>query len=220
MSEIAGALGGHPNTARHHLRRLVEDGLATAHRETPHGRGRPGMLFRATIAGRGALRPSPGAAMGHYLSLAGAFAARLSQEDDPRAVSREVGHSWGETLVATEAEHPPEVLDGAGAAIEGPDERVADMLDRLGFAPEPLPEAGRYALTQCPLLDAAKRHPDVVCEVHAGLIEAAHAAFGGDGGTARLEAFARPGSCILTLPGASLAAPQVPHDGTPVDPSR
>lgn len=232
LAEIAAILGGHPNTARHHLRRLIEDGLAQAEREKPHGRGRPGMLFLATRAGRGALRRGPGGAVGHYLTLAGAFAERLARETDPREVSRAVGHSWGESLVAAQADEGtgdaavPRVGegrapsagtvasvgagDGASAAAappvdaaEGPSERVAHMLDGLGFAPEALPEPGTFALTQCPLLDAAKRHPDVVCEVHTGLIEAAHAAFGGSG-KARLEAFARPGACVLRLGDASL----------------
>ena len=57
-------------------------------------------------------------------------------------------------------------------------------------------------LRTCPLLDAARRHPEVVCAVHRGLAEAAYEAFGGEAQEVALEPFALPGSCVLTLPEA------------------
>lgn len=208
LSEIVGVIGGHPNTARHHLRRLVADGLVASGRDEPHGRGRPGLRFRITPAGRDALRSGPGAAAGHFLALAGAFAERLSEGSDPRGQSRAVGRSWGESIVSADtaalARRP------AGQSPSDAVDQVADLLGRLGFAPEPRPRPGSLALTQCPLLDAARRHPDVVCEVHAGLVEAILAAYGGSPGPVTLEAFARPGACIL----------QMPRGATPGEPGR
>ncbi|MEO7422274.1 MAG: transcriptional regulator, partial [Ornithinibacter sp.] len=55
-------------------------------------------------------------------------------------------------------------------------------------------------LRTCPLLEAATRHPEVVCEVHAGLVAGAHTAHGGSGEGVVLEPFALPGACRLTLP--------------------
>ena len=68
-------------------------------------------------------------------------------------------------------------------------------------------------LRTCPLLDVATEFPDVVCQVHHGLIEAAHGAAGASG-EVRLVAFAAPGACHVYLP-------DVPHgDGAEAGPSR
>ncbi len=57
-------------------------------------------------------------------------------------------------------------------------------------------------LRTCPLLDAARRHPEVVCQVHLGLVDGALAAHEVTAPGARLEPFARPGACVLTLSSA------------------
>lgn len=200
LPEIVEQLGGHPNTARHHLGRLIEKGFVHSARLRPQGRGRPGLCYAVTALGRDALLPGAGAASGHYLALAAAFAGRLAQDDDPRAQSRAVGRIWGESLVRTSnAANASNAADGSVAPADAR-EQVADLLDGLGFAPEPEPDTGVLALTRCPLLDVAREHPEVVCEVHIGLIEAAHVAYGGGQGPIELEAFARPGACILRLP--------------------
>ena len=54
-------------------------------------------------------------------------------------------------------------------------------------------------LRTCPLVDAARRHPEVVCQVHAGLVSGADAVYGGSGEGVRLVPFASPGACHLTL---------------------
>ncbi len=71
---------------------------------------------------------------------------------------------------------------------------------RLGFSPQVEPDA--VLLRTCPLLDAARRHPEVVCQVHLGLVDGALAAHEVTAPGARLEPFARPGACVLTLSSA------------------
>jgi hypothetical protein len=46
--------------------------------------------------------------------------------------------------------------------------QVVDLLADLGFAPRADAAATVADLTQCPLLDAARHQPDVVCGVHLG----------------------------------------------------
>ena len=55
-------------------------------------------------------------------------------------------------------------------------------------------------LRTCPLLDAAKRHPEVVCQVHLGLVAGALEADDHSAEGLGLRPFARPGACELALP--------------------
>ena len=203
VADLVAAVGGHPNTTRHHLRALRSAGLVRAEQTPPSGgRGRPATRYAATRAGREADSPgSGGAAAEEYVALAGAFAQRLAERDgDPGADARAIGQAWGGGLAAS---HAAAEGDGTDRSAE---ERVLGLLDRLGFSPaaEPGDESGSgttVLLRTCPLLDAAKRHPDVVCQVHLGLVTGALEGFGAPADGVGLVPFARPGACVLSLPG-------------------
>jgi len=201
VAELAAVLGGHPNTTRHHLGVLVEAGLLCEEPGPPGGgRGRPASRYAVTPAGRAAVRDSvsTGAAAEEYVALAAAFAERLAERnDDPGADARAIGKAWGATLVTRH------LADGPVAATGG--QAVVDLLDRLGFSPdtEPAREAGTgttVLLRTCPLLEAARRHPDVVCQVHLGLVAGALDAHGDASDGLSLVPFARAGACELGLP--------------------
>ena len=232
VGELAQALGGHPNTTRHHLRALLAAGLVqvpdAADEAGPigagsvreGGRGRPAARYVVTPQGRrtasGVVEGDPAAE--EYLALAGAFADRLAALGvDTSEESRAVGRAWGASLAARD-------VTAAGGGLPGqPREQVVALLHRLGFSPvvRPTPdrdigrEGGREVgrdvgrdigreveLRACPLLDAARRHPEVVCQVHAGLVSGADAGYGGSGEGVRLVPFASPGACHLTLASA------------------
>lgn len=75
------------------------------------------------------------------------------------------------------------------------------MLDDLGFTPEVVPERpAEIRLTRCPLLEAAHRHPEVVCAVHLGIVRGALTEYGADPAGSALVPFAEPGACRLVLP--------------------
>ena len=201
VSDLVAAVGGHPNTTRHHLRVLVEAGLVTEeHRPPAGGRGRPAARYAVTPAGRGAAGPAVGGSVAlEYVALAAAFADRLAARDgDPGADSRAIGRSWGTGLAARHAADE-------GGVDERPVGRVVGLLDRLGFSPEvePMREPGSgplVLLRTCPLLDAAQRHPEVVCQVHLGLVAGALEADDHSAEGLGLRPFARPGACELALP--------------------
>lgn len=173
--EVAGL---HPNMARRHLDRLLADGLVSARTE-PSGPGRPSRRYGCTPAGRAALATEDDLAE-EYLALAAAFAEQLAVASvDPAPVARAVGRGWGERLAV-----------GSGDAL--------DVLDRLGFSPRPRENV--VELRTCPLLEAATAHPEVVCEVHLGLVHGVDAALGGPGTGGSLTPFAEPGACLLRLP--------------------
>lgn len=177
-AEAADAAGVHPNMARRHLERLETEGLVSSI-TVADGPGRPSRRYTCTPAGRSALAP-PDQLADEYIALAAAFAEQLAAaSSDPAPVARAVGRGWGERLAA-----------GSGGVI--------DVLDRLGFSPR---ERGDVVeLRTCPLLEAATAHPEVVCEVHLGLVRGVDSATGGSGEGGELTPFAEPGACHLRLP--------------------
>jgi predicted ArsR family transcriptional regulator len=72
-------------------------------------------------------------------------------------------------------------------------------LDDLGYAPRPDARVDKVELTRCPLLQVASDVPEVVCQVHLGLVEELLDASGADRSRASLTPFAAPGVCALRL---------------------
>jgi predicted ArsR family transcriptional regulator len=105
----------------------------------------------------------------------------------------------GSPASATDAAGPgAEPAEGETVRARAEVEReVIGLLGDLGFDPEQGPRCTR--LRQCPMLAVAREHPDVVCNVHQGLVEGAMAASGAAADGVRLEAFAEVGACRLIL---------------------
>ncbi|MEO7420839.1 MAG: helix-turn-helix domain-containing protein, partial [Ornithinibacter sp.] len=110
VADIAATLGGHPNTTRHHLRILLDEGLVQVEPAEPSAtRGRPTLRYAVSASGRRALAPRHGEPeAAQYLALAGAFADRLAAiGGDPREDSRAIGRSWASVLTGPSAAWPP-----------------------------------------------------------------------------------------------------------------
>jgi predicted ArsR family transcriptional regulator len=73
-------------------------------------------------------------------------------------------------------------------------------LEHVGFGPEMSADKTLVRLTRCPLIDAARAHPEAVCSVHLGLIEGA---LGESLDPAALQPFAEPRACLVSLPAAA-----------------
>lgn len=187
LATLSEATGLHGNTLREHLTALVDEGLARRVRAAPHGRGRPAWLYEATTGGA-----TSGSV--EYAGLATTLAAAIHHgSSDPRATAIAAGTAWGHDLARQR---------GAEADTDATRTRrqVLDLLDDLGFAPRDNQQDPTVRLTQCPLLDAAHRHTDVVCGVHLGIVRGALAEHGASPADTDLEPFAEPGACLLQLP--------------------
>lgn len=185
LSGLSDVTGLHPNTLREHLEALESRGLLRRAQAAPAGPGRPAWLYEAT-ADRSA---------GHseYAGLAGALAATIHRTSaDPAADAALAGTDWGHELAAGHGR--PAVPEEAGARGQ-----VVSLLDEIGFAPESDSTHAEVRLTQCPLLETAVRYPDVVCNVHLGIVRGALEEFGADPGPAELYPFSEPGACRLRL---------------------
>lgn len=173
--DLANRLGLHVTTVRFHLDQLEDVALVARQPGAGHRRGRPSIRYRATRTEVGRARDE----------LLDAFVQILADDGEPgRAQSIRAGRRWADLLP-----------DRAGDA----DTAICDVLARLGFDPEP--DGDSIRLRACPFREEARRHPDVVCQVHLGLAQRlAERAGEGDAGAVELVPFAEPGLCLITLP--------------------
>ncbi|MFJ1706445.1 helix-turn-helix transcriptional regulator [Kitasatospora sp. NPDC088346] len=169
--------GQHVTTVRHHLTALVEAGLVRVHRdESAAGRGRPRLLYTAVPARE---------QLAAYQELVEVLA--LGYGTDPGARSERAeraGRAWG--AAARPQDEVPLVA------------RVMAEAERWGFQPELRAGGTEVALHGCPFLRNAERHPEVVCGVHQGLLDAL-AERAGVPGALRLHPFAGPRVCTVSL---------------------
>ena len=185
MADLSTATGLHPNTLREHLDALEEAGLVRRRDAAPSGPGRPRALYQA-------VPPEP-AGRAEYAGLAAALAATIHRtSDDPSRDATEAGELWGRELAA---DHGAPTRPGDVAARG----QVVALLTEMGFAPDADRASTSVRLTRCPLLDAARRHPDVVCAVHLGIVRGALEEYGADPSPAELLPFSEPGACRLHL---------------------
>ena len=186
-AELATRAGQHTNTVREHLDSLVENGLATRERAAADGRGRPAWLYTVVP-----VEPEHS----EYAGLATALALQIARTSSrPAEEAQAAGAAWGEQLATT----APAAPSTSAAARRG----VVELLGRLGFDPEADARARTVQLRQCPLLQAAKAQPEVVCSVHLGLVKGALATWRTAGEGTELVPFAEPGACLLHLSGTT-----------------
>lgn len=148
---VAAALGLHANTTRFHLDALAGQGLVLRELERRSLPGRPRVLYRAV----------DGPAADHYRDLAAALVRHFAGPLEGRAaLARQAGHAWGR-----------ELRTGLVRADPGqpPVQRLVTCMAGLGYAPR-LEAGDLLVLRPCPFAAIAGEDPEVVCQLHLGLI--------------------------------------------------
>lgn len=196
-NDLVDVVGLHANTVRAHLQELTAAGLVTMETLPPAGRGRPAHQYSITDQGRAVPRVND-PAFAEYRGLTTAFATHLAaRSDDPSDEARDIGRAWGRHLATEEQATTEEETGGAD-----PTSLVIRLLARLGFTPVPpaaaTPDEG-IALRTCPLLELAEEMPEVICQVHQGLVEGALEQYGSGATGVDLQPFVEPGACRLHL---------------------
>lgn len=210
VAELAAEVGLHANTVRAHLDVLTREGKVERTTERRASRGRPRELYSATGA------PEREES---FAQLAAVLAAQLEHLGG-RSPAIEAGKRWaqweglgaskpkdsrGEPIGGTTepSSASSDVPGDAGAAgpVSAPVQEVTAVLRRTGFAPE-LAADGTILLRNCPFLEVAREHTDVVCGAHLGLIQGTLDRVS-PGTGAELIPFAVPGACVTRL----MAAP-------------
>ena len=164
--EIADTLGLHPNTVRPHLERMREVGLLEVASEGKGTVGRP--QHRYTVA---ADAPSLGLEPPAFPLMARMLAEVASAAGAQPALMVRAGAGQGREMAS--ARRP-------GRACT---EALMSVLSELGFDPESVSEDGMttIAFTHCPFQELAEAHPEIVCNLHRGLIEGFLEQIGGAG---------------------------------------
>ncbi len=172
-AELADHLAVHVTTVRFHLDQLERAGLVLATTDHTRRRGRPAVRYRAVEVDLATAREQM------IDALARAAAGPGTTEENARSA----GRRWAEGMRAQPGDARTALTDVAG---------------RLGFAPESDGDVVR--LRGCPFRSAARRTPQVICQVHLGLVQAIAArADDGDHVRVGLIPFAEPETCHLTL---------------------
>ena len=154
-AEVAETLGLHPNTVRPHLERMREVGLLDVATDARGTVGRPQHRYSlAADAPSLGLEPPTFPLLARMLAEAAAAAGVAG----PDAV--EASRDQGRAMAA-----------GRGGA-----KCVAALvaaLDDLGFDPAMGgdDDAARIVFTHCPYRELAEAHPELICNLHRGLIE-------------------------------------------------
>jgi predicted ArsR family transcriptional regulator len=183
LDELQDRTGLHRNTLRGHLDAIVAGGNASRIASRSGGRGRPAWTYLAREPEYAALAMALASGLDQGAAPSSSADVDASAGDagtlDPAAARG--GRAWGERL-RTQL-----------GAVEDGRERVVMALAHTGFAPQERDD--RVTLHACPILDAARSHPAVVCAVHLGLVEGVLGAEG-----ARLQPRPDTLGCVVTLP--------------------
>jgi predicted ArsR family transcriptional regulator len=185
--QIAELAGIHVNTARFHLKRLVEDGLATESTAQTGTRGRPQAFYRARLQGTGKRS---------YLMLA-EMLSDIAATAAPGPVAA-VGHAWGLRMAQ-------ELGVDAPADTERVVARVEAVMDSIGFEPQVTIRGTKrdpkvdIELHHCPFIEVASRHPGMVCGMHEALLQGVLDGLGSRLRVQQLEAFVTPDTCRARL---------------------
>ncbi|WP_297082878.1 metalloregulator ArsR/SmtB family transcription factor [uncultured Demequina sp.] len=158
ISEVSARLGLHQNTVRAHLEILEDAELAAAEIDRTGRPGRPRQVYRA-------LQESP-QPVSHVRSVHGDFAKALLA-----GFGRAGGDAAVRAQVAAErlgGHHGAEVAEDSGSAADA----VTAAFDVAGVEVDWRAD-GAALIRACPVPDLARLRPDVVCPIHATLIQAA-----------------------------------------------
>ncbi|AUG81271.1 hypothetical protein CFP65_6624 [Kitasatospora sp. MMS16-BH015] len=196
VQQLAALLGQHVTTLRHHLTALVEAGLVTTARDqAATGRGRPKLRYAAAP-----VRDQLAA----YEVMVDVLARGYGADRAERAArAEEAGRAWateestGAGPLAAQA--PAEqALAAQAQAEQSLAERALAEAAGWGFNPELAPGGAEITLHGCPFQRNAATHPEVVCSVHQGLLDAI-ALRAGRPGALRLHPFSGPHTCTISI---------------------
>ncbi|WP_329494149.1 helix-turn-helix transcriptional regulator [Kitasatospora herbaricolor] len=197
IEQLARALDLHVTTVRHHLTALVEAGLVEVRRAGPAaGRGRPRLRYAAAPARE---------QLAAYRTLVEVLSLGYGADPAERSARAErAGRSWG----AAEPDRAGDERDQAGPAASDQvlAERVLAEAEGWGFGPELTAGGARVLLHNCPFQQNAESHPEVVCAVHQGMLDAIAERAGRPGGLI-LRPFSAPGVCSIDVARAEPAPP-------------
>ena len=170
-ADIAESLDLHPNTVRPHLERMRDVGLLDVEMVSRGAVGRPQHRYSLS-----AESPSLGLEPSSFRLLARLLAALAAEAGADPAIAVAAGRPQGAAAAAARTD--------AGACIAALTRELAEM----GFDPAVADDGTTttIAFTSCPFRELAEAFPDLVCNLHRGIVEGFVESLGG----ASVERFA------------------------------
>jgi predicted ArsR family transcriptional regulator len=159
-AQLAEHFSIHPNVARHHLDRLVDDGylvVAPGHRDP--GAGRPARHYRPTDKEISVNYPP------RRYDLLSELLVRVVEQLDPETgpdIAEQVGRTFGRDLAVE--------IGLAGGDPENAVAAVAGALSAIGFGIADSHEDS-LVTSHCPFGATAADHPEVVCRIDQGIVK-------------------------------------------------
>lgn len=195
VSDVAREVGVRAAAARSHLESLVDAGLAERTHQARSTPGRPRVLYVGTLPNQTHER-----AQG-YRVLAEALTSTVAAHvPDAHGVVYGVGRAWGRQLT-----DPPSLLGTVDEASVT--EHLVAKMDALWFAPSldgaepvvPSTSAGLLVLHHCPFTVTSRCDPQVVCSLHAGLVNGTLSELGSNRRVVALHPLVGPHRCEAHL---------------------
>ena len=161
VDQVASKVGLPPSAVRYHLESLADAGLASREAQARTTPGRPKVAYRGVLPNQTHEREQGFRLLAETIAVAIASSNAGAGEWMYR-----VGRDWGRQLMGRT---PNDHLDDEAIVA-----RLIDKLDALWFAPELVDgESPKLILFNCPFLDSTRRYPQVICQLHAGMINGA-----------------------------------------------
>ena len=129
-----------------------------------------------------------------YAALAVVLSSALTRTSEHPSIDAELaGEEWGHGLAQRRGAVPTTPESARDHAVE--------LFDDFGFEPQRAPESPSLVrLTRCPLLEAARANPAIVCSVHLGMLRGVLDEYGANPKGSALVPFAEPGACRAVIP--------------------
>lgn len=189
---IADLFGIHPNVARHHLDRLVDDGYLRVSDRRPGGAtggaGRPAKGYEATD--KEILLSYPARRYDLLAELLVRVIERAAPDEAP-AIAEQIGREYGRELAAGLGNGEEQ---GATETLSA----VARAMMEVGFGIAPDEEQQTLVTIHCPFGTTAADHPEVVCRLDQGIVRGLMDAIGDRGDTAVVTPHADPDEACIT----------------------
>lgn len=176
---VSEALDLHPNTVRPHLERMRDVGLLDVETESKGEVGRPQHRY-SLAAGAPSLGLEPPAMPLMSRMLLGVAAASGASREEAIEIGRQQGRAAAAAVeAAAVVAELDDVEDRAAVCLAA----LVDELARIGFDPAVADDADGVvvAFTRCPFAELAESNPELVCNLHRGLVEGFVEAVGGAG---------------------------------------
>lgn len=186
LSEVCGL---HVTTVRFHLEALISAGLVGSTTAPSTGRGRPRLLYSAIS------QMSHASNEDAYLQLARLMAQSWANntQGTPAERAELAGREWAKSSIP---EREPGERPLGQIASE-----VNALFTEIGFEPElqETPEGVEFELHACPFGAIAAEHPEIVCNIHLGLMRGVMERLAGVGASAKITPRATPSMCQAAM---------------------